>query len=112
MKLTQKTLIIIAAIILLAIVAVGFAIYANFQKQESQKQGSDNSIITGDKTADQTGDGAQDNTKTENDGGLFICADKCGDGNCDNYDNYHCKDNNPNCACKETEQDCPIDCSE
>ncbi|TSC94499.1 MAG: hypothetical protein CEN87_468 [Parcubacteria group bacterium Licking1014_1] len=40
--------------------------------------------------------------------GLFICADKCGDGLCQTSD-PECKDN-MNCVCPETKEECPEDC--
>lgn len=41
-------------------------------------------------------------------GGLFICADECGDGICQTD---VCTDNF-NCPCLETPEDCPQDCGE
>lgn len=41
-------------------------------------------------------------------GFLTICADKCGDGVCQETD-ADC-DNNLNCICQETSQECPQDC--
>ena len=47
----------------------------------------------------------------ENGGGtLSVCLDKCGDGICQKTDPNCGKDNNLNCICPETPQECPQDC--
>ena len=43
----------------------------------------------------------------ENSGSLTVCADKCGDGVCQETDN--CNDNF-NCTCLESKSACPQDC--
>jgi hypothetical protein len=48
---------------------------------------------------------------TQNVGSLTICVDKCGDGACQVADTECGKnDNNLNCICPESPQDCPEDC--
>ena len=45
-----------------------------------------------------------------NNSGLIICSDKCGDGVCQTKD-LECNDkSNLNCTCPETKEDCPQDC--
>ena len=43
-------------------------------------------------------------------GTLSVCVDNCGDGICQKTDPACGKDNNLNCVCPETPQDCPKDC--
>lgn len=43
-------------------------------------------------------------------GTLSVCSDKCGDGVCQKTDSNCDKDNNLNCICLETPQECPQDC--
>jgi hypothetical protein len=43
-------------------------------------------------------------------GSLSICSDKCGDGICQRTDTDCGGEDNPNCTCLETAQECPQDC--
>ena len=59
-----------------------------------------------------TGDGVLANPQIELKGenhGLIICADKCGDGICQDKV-VTCADGNLNCSCQESKEECPSDC--
>jgi hypothetical protein len=86
---SKKILLVILFLILFLM--VGFLVYKYVsQHSEEEVNGAD-----------------QGNGST----GLFICADKCGDGVCQTSDpNCGESDSNLNCICPETQQECPQDC--
>jgi hypothetical protein len=54
--------------------------------------------------------GAQTQGSNDTAGTFSVCSDKCGDGVCQKTDPNCGKNNNLNCTCLETPQECPQDC--
>ena len=114
-KIDKKVLLILIATVVV-ILLVGFMVYQHINNSSSKVQN-----LTGGAQAESNssptlivsspqiqieaqGIGGQ--------GGLTICSDKCGDGICQKTDPTCGKDNNLNCICAETNQDCPDDCKQ
>jgi len=109
----NKKIIILLVIALLLVLGFGFLIYQYFTTiSNSQTPPTENSQNFGQETQPENNieigpDGIEVNGG--NQGGLVICADKCGDGICQKEDTA-CEGGNLNCVCQETSADCPQDC--
>ncbi len=89
----DKKFLIILVAVLVVILLLGIAAYRYLIADKANIQNSVGGIGTEIETQPQTG--------------LFICADKCGDGVCQAPD-PECK--SMNCVCLENQQECPQDC--
>ncbi len=99
----KKIIYLIILIVVVVILFIGFSNYKNLFQRQNTVQNPENNTA-GNKTEINTG-----NTEEEqNSGGLFICADRCGDDTCQS----EVCTNNMNCPCLETPEDCPQDCGE
>lgn len=103
----KKSLIIliINLIIVLAVLTAGFFVFEYLKQKKSALQGS-----IGQENIENNAEQPPENPKVETGKptGLFICADKCGDGICQES-NDECKDN-MNCVCPESKEECSADC--
>lgn len=123
-KLDKKTLFILV-IILIVILLVSFMVYkyvAGF-KTGAQNLSSGTQIQKGsDKISSGSAGSIANNQQVQIEvggvqaegntglGALSVCLDKCGDGICQKTDPNCSKNNNLNCICPETPQECPQDC--
>lgn len=110
----NKKILIIIIIVLAVVLVAGFFVF----KYLSQIKGRDtqNSLgganIENKKEEDKSNQLEVGGIKMETEGnkpGLIICADRCGDGVCQDKEPA-CKDNDLNCTCAENSQECPQDC--
>jgi len=119
-KIDKKILLILVAVILLLLLA-GFLIYWYISipatgaynltggVQTENTSNNQNKPTTNTPQIQIQAGGVQ--VQGENGGGsLSVCLDKCGDGICQKTDPNCGKDNNLNCICPETPQECPQDC--
>ena len=101
-KIDKKVLIIGAAFLILLLLG-GFFVYKYLTQIRTEAGNVNDGVNTNNEN---TTPGIEING--ENEGGLFICSDKCGDGICQQTAEEEC--DNLNCTCKEDKQECPQDC--
>lgn len=108
----DKKILIISIIILTAVLSAGFFV---FKYSKEIKKSPQDSVLQENLEKEEQSEEEQPSIdteslqiETEQQTGLFICADKCGDGVCQASDS-ECK-NNMNCVCLETKEECPQDC--
>lgn len=119
----NKKNLIILAVLLAVVLAVGFFIYrystavktegsnsANEQNQPKTENPPDNSGNQGNPLQVELEQGGIKAEGTDGGGSLSVCSDKCGDGVCQQPDPTCDINNSMNCTCPETPQDCPQDC--
>ncbi|OGZ64579.1 MAG: hypothetical protein A3A98_03425 [Candidatus Staskawiczbacteria bacterium RIFCSPLOWO2_01_FULL_40_39] len=113
----NKRVLIIGAISLVAFLAIGLAFYLYLfsAKPEAEDTNIGHVEIPSedeDSNASPSESGIEIIEKEGSPkGGLTICADKCGNGICENKEeDLKCKDGSPNCVCPESLQVCPQDC--
>lgn len=75
----------------------------NQQEQEEGEEQENTSLLP------EFSEGVLESTTPEDQGGLTVCVDQCGDGICQNAV-PSCEENNLNCICLENTSDCPQDC--
>jgi len=111
----DKKLLIIAAVFIILILIGSFFVYKyliaidsdiKLNQESLEQQTPENQEA---KKDDTQMEGIQAEVNNENVGTLTICSDRCGDGVCQKED-LICENNNLNCICQETYQDCPQDC--
>lgn len=109
-KIDKKILIILIAVVV-AILLIVFVAYKYILSPGIKVQNSAGGAQTEKQTQQVQvqvgGVGAQG---TNGGGTLSVCIDKCGDGICEKTDPNCSADNNLNCICPETPQECPQDC--
>lgn len=115
----DKKVLIIAVIAVVVILLVGLVVYKyvynsanNVQNltdgAQSDKTPTPDSTVNTPQVQIQAG-GVQ--TQGGNGAGtLLVCSDKCGDGICQKTDPKCGNENNLNCVCPETPEECPQDC--
>lgn len=106
----MKKILIISVIVIVVVLAAGFFVFKFLTQPENliQTEQPNNQNNTEEVPQVQLEVGGVQTEGENNQGGLIICSDKCGDGVCQKSD-PECKDN-MNCICPETPQDCPQDC--
>jgi len=111
----DKKVLIWLVIALVVILLIGIGIFRYISKSGIEVQDSAGGIKTEalgtDNNTSQLQIQAGDVQVEGNNGGgtLTVCADECGDGVCQK-DNICDVNNNLNCICSETPQECPQDC--
>ncbi len=112
----DKKILVILIIVIAVILFVGIGIYkymprnpVKVQNMSGGAQTEQNESAVNDP---KTQTYAQGNQAQGDIGGgiLSICVSKCGDGVCQKTDPNCGKNNNLNCICLETTQNCPGDC--
>jgi len=115
----DKKILLILIVVIAAVLLVGFMVYQYMVSPATKMQNS-----TGGAQTEVQGSPKEDNNNPQvqvevggiqaqggnGQGMLSVCLDKCGDGVCQKTDPNCGKDNNLNCICPETPQDCPEDC--
>lgn len=102
----NKKILIVFIIGLIAFTAAGFFV---FKYSREVKTAVENSANTEEEESGLEIIGSpQAEIETTQGVGLFVCVDKCGDGVCQLSD-PECEDN-LNCVCGETKEECPADC--
>lgn len=121
MQKIDKKILIMLVVILIAVLSAGFFVFKYLKEiktvpqdsalQESlekeEKADEDFELLPSEEEQPSIDAGSLQ-IETEQQAGLFICVDKCGDNICQASD-PECK-NNMNCVCLETKEECPKDC--
>jgi hypothetical protein len=100
----KKILLVIIILVILAIISgLAFLNYSKNLNSQSNKQKDIPENPVNIENVQINGGGDQ--------GGLIICVDNCGDGICQKAGDPCENNDNLNCSCPETLQDCPKDCN-
>lgn len=107
--------ILITVVIVCALLVVGFFAFSYVNQPKSDVQDNNTTSIqeeiqqenTQDSQVQFGSDSPSVEIETVQEGGLLVCADKCGDGICQESKN---KCDSLNCICLEDKQECPQDC--
>jgi len=115
----DKKILIILIIAVVVILLTGFVIYKYTSSSEVKVQNSAGGAQTEINTPQPKEDNSQQvqidvggiDAQKENEKGIMsVCLDKCGDNICQKTDPNCSGDNNLNCICPETPQECSQDC--
>lgn len=116
-KMDKKVLVIVGVILIVVLIS-SFFVYRYLKDLEKTVQNNEGEvkiktpgeqiIIPDENSQNQDQPNNIPQVQLQPQGSLIVCADKCGDGICQPVGTI-C-DDNLNCVCSETKEDCPSDC--